>query len=485
MSNINPQSIDGTYPIAGQDNNSQGFRDNFTNTVNNFTFAAAELTDLQQNAVLKASLGSVGQTGTPTNDLNYAFLTHAQLIGTVETKNQISEPGVGGDFEVDWESGHFQLVSIQTTCGMTFANWPSSTNVWSRLRLQITATTLSNLTVSGTYIENLQNIQGAVGNVLTLNTGIYQFDFSSYDAGAHVWIQDVTRNYDEPLSFNSLTVSGNVLAEGLSIFGNTRVGLAGKASGQYHTVVGNITQTTAGGPVYINTTGNISASTINAATYSASGNILATGLSVFGNTRIGSLAIPGAEHTIIGNVSVSGAGTEYFNIAGNILAVQGSFGSINSTGLINTTGNVLAASVTTGALINNGNIIIADPIGAGSFGSNLTVKGTIEFKSQNQSNNASVNTSTKSLTLAPGGDQFVLININGNCSIGYNATITPGHQTTVHVKNSAGALAYVIVPNANTNTGNAFIGLATGITGTFVFTSYGTDDGNVFVTVSR
>lgn len=484
MSNINPQSIDGAYPIAGQDNNSQGFRDNFTNTVNNFTFAAAELTDLQQNALLKAPLGSVGQTGTPTNDMNYTFLTHAQLKGTVETKNQIAEPGVGGDFEVDWESGHFQLVSVQTTAGMTFANWPSSTNVWSRLRLQITATTLSNVTISGTYIENLQNIQGAVGNVLTLNTGIYQFDFSSYDAGAHVWIQDVTRNYDEPLSFNTLTVSGNVLAEGLSVFGNTRVGLAGKPSGQYHTVVGNITQTTAGGPVYINTTGNISASTINAATYSATGNILATGLSVFGNVSIGSLAIPGAGHTIIGNVDVSGAGTEYFNIAGNILAVQGSFGSINSTGFINTTGNVSASTVNAGSL-TSGNITVNDPIGAGSKGRNITVNGTIEYKSQDQSNNASVNTSTKSLTLAPGGDQFVLININGNCSIGYNASITPGHQTTVHVKNSAGALAYVIVPNENNNTGNAFIGLATGITGTFVFTSYGTDAGNVFVTVSR
>jgi hypothetical protein len=406
--------------------------------------------------------------------MNYAFLTHAQLKGTVETKNNIGTISSGSNFEVDWETGHFQTVSITTTAGMTFANWPSSSSVWSRLRLQITATTLSNLTISGTYIENLQNIQGASGNVLTLNTGVYQFDFSSLDAGAHAWIEDALRNYDAAIDFSQLNVTGNVLS---------------------------------------------------------------TGLSVFGNARIGSLATPGAEHTIIGNVSVTGAGTEYFNIAGNILAVQASFGSINSTGLINTTGNVLAASVTTGALINNGNtivglagvsggqfhtvvgnitqtssggavyinttgnvlaasvttgalinngnIIIADPIGAGSFGSNLTVKGTVEFKSQDQSNNASVNTSTKSLTLAPGGDQFLLININGNCSIGYNATITPGHQTTVHVKNSAGALAYVIVPNANTNTGNAFIGLATGITGTFVFTSYGTDDGNVFVTVSR
>ena len=28
-SNINPNNIDTTYPVAGQDNDSQGFRDNF------------------------------------------------------------------------------------------------------------------------------------------------------------------------------------------------------------------------------------------------------------------------------------------------------------------------------------------------------------------------------------------------------------------------------------------------------------------------
>jgi hypothetical protein len=55
----------------------------------------------------------------------------------------------------------------------------------------------------------------------------------------------------------------------------------------------------------------------------------------------------------------------------------------------------------------------------------------------------------------------------------------------VHVKNSAGGLAYVIVPNNNTTTGNAFIGLAAGQVGTFVFTSYNTDEANVMVTVTR
>lgn len=46
-SNINPYNIDHTYPVAGQDNDSQGFRDNFTNTRNNFIQAKAEIEALQ------------------------------------------------------------------------------------------------------------------------------------------------------------------------------------------------------------------------------------------------------------------------------------------------------------------------------------------------------------------------------------------------------------------------------------------------------
>ena len=48
---INPNNIDGAYPVAGQDNNSQGFRDNFTSTKVNFQFAADEITALQNTSV--------------------------------------------------------------------------------------------------------------------------------------------------------------------------------------------------------------------------------------------------------------------------------------------------------------------------------------------------------------------------------------------------------------------------------------------------
>jgi hypothetical protein len=46
---INPTNIDVTYPIAGQDNDTQGFRDNFTNIKNNFITAKTEIDAIQGN----------------------------------------------------------------------------------------------------------------------------------------------------------------------------------------------------------------------------------------------------------------------------------------------------------------------------------------------------------------------------------------------------------------------------------------------------
>ena len=98
--------------------------------------------------------------------------------------------------------------------------------------------------------------------------------------------------------------------------------------------------------------GNIRVSMTTPSTSTATGAFqVIGGVGVRGNLNVGSLATPGALHTIVGNVDVTGAGTEYFNIGGNILAVQASFGSINSTGLINTTGNIICASISAGTYV--------------------------------------------------------------------------------------------------------------------------------------
>ena len=49
---INYTNIDATFPVAGQDNSSQGFRDNFQNIKTNFQYASTEISALQANAVL-------------------------------------------------------------------------------------------------------------------------------------------------------------------------------------------------------------------------------------------------------------------------------------------------------------------------------------------------------------------------------------------------------------------------------------------------
>jgi hypothetical protein len=60
MSQINPNNIDQSFPVPGQDNDSQGFRDNFNQIKVNLGRARDEITELQSKVVLKLALS--GQT---------------------------------------------------------------------------------------------------------------------------------------------------------------------------------------------------------------------------------------------------------------------------------------------------------------------------------------------------------------------------------------------------------------------------------------
>jgi hypothetical protein len=53
-------SISTVYPVAGQDNDTQGFRDNFTNIKNAFTNASKQFTDINNNAVFIDQTNNLG-----------------------------------------------------------------------------------------------------------------------------------------------------------------------------------------------------------------------------------------------------------------------------------------------------------------------------------------------------------------------------------------------------------------------------------------
>jgi hypothetical protein len=188
---------------------------------------------------------------------------------------------------------------------------------------------------------------------------------TNFRVGDDLWLGDINvantmRLMGQQDNTQAFIRFGNTNASSLGVSGSGPLSWGGVLN-----VTGNILGATASfGAInstgFINTSGNVSAAVYTGGIINVTGNILATGLSVFGNTRIGSLAIPGALHTIIGNVDVTGAGTEYFNIGGNILAIQGSFGSINTTGLINTTGNILGTAGILNSLTVNGNITVGN-----------------------------------------------------------------------------------------------------------------------------
>lgn len=192
-SNINPNNIDGAYPVAGQDNDSQGFRDNFTNTKTNFQYAREEITDLQSKAVLKAALSG----GTLNNDMGGSILANAQLQDMSETRVALGT--VSGSQTLNYAAGPYYTVTTGGSISLLFTNFPIAGTV-GRMRLQITvSSTAHTLTLPAAVTVGVSNIQGlnTVTNVLTFNqVGTYEFEFETSTAGSTISVFDLNRNRD-------------------------------------------------------------------------------------------------------------------------------------------------------------------------------------------------------------------------------------------------------------------------------------------------
>ena len=190
-SQINPNDIDGAYPVAGQDNDSQGFRDNFTNTKTNFEYAADEITDLQTNAVLKAAL-----TGTTLdNDMNGSLLynfTAKQVSGTVNAIGTTS-----GVVTLNYENGSYQTLTTSGSVTLGFTNFPAA-GVSATIVLRITVANVAHtLTLPAAVSIGTDNLQGYASNVITFSTtGTYIFEFTTVNGGSAVSIVDFIRNRD-------------------------------------------------------------------------------------------------------------------------------------------------------------------------------------------------------------------------------------------------------------------------------------------------
>lgn len=213
-SQINPNDIDGSYPVAGQDNNSQGFRDNFTNTKTNFTYAAGEITDLQNNVLLKSAL-----TGTTLdNDMNGGLLYGALIQDFSATRVAIGT--VSGSQTVNYASGHYQTLTTSGSVTLAFSNFPTTgTQGWIIVRVTVasTAHTLTLPAAVGTSASasSVLGIQGISSNVITFNeTGTYEFQFHTEDGGTTIYLSELTRPRNRFINPLFLTGSEDLAASG-------------------------------------------------------------------------------------------------------------------------------------------------------------------------------------------------------------------------------------------------------------------------------
>ena len=192
-SNINPNNIDTTYPIAGQDNDSQGFRDNFTNIKTNFQFAETEIDDLQAKVLLKSAL-----TGTALdNDMAGALIENAKIQGFRGTR--VALGGVSGTATIDYAAGHYYTLTTSASVGLNFSNFPSAGNqAWIAVRITVSSTahtlTLPAAVGAGASATNVLGIQGWNTNVITFaETGTYEFEFRTDDGGSSIYISELSR----------------------------------------------------------------------------------------------------------------------------------------------------------------------------------------------------------------------------------------------------------------------------------------------------
>lgn len=160
-SNIDITNINPAFPIAGIDNDSQGFRDNFTNLVMALSVASTEISDLQIS----------------TAKINTSTSFNGNVIQNVVLKqnSQFALNSAPIDGPIDFKAASYQTVAITTNTTFTVANWPS-TGAFATVRMQVTPATSSTMSV---------NFSAGIGTLLKETT--VSLPYTSSSTQSTIW----------------------------------------------------------------------------------------------------------------------------------------------------------------------------------------------------------------------------------------------------------------------------------------------------------
>jgi hypothetical protein len=441
-SQINPNNINGNYPVAGIPNNTQGMRDNFTETRTNFQYAADEITELQNKVVLKQALTG----GTLDNDLNDNVLRRAVLQDIAYTLVNI--PATSGTITLDYSAGSYQQINPTGPCTLAFANFPPAGQVGDIFFGFNVTNVNQTLTLPAAVSQGLFGLEGispgtaGVTNTITFGrVGNFTFELFTPDGGVTFYIVDLGRPRDKffsPIEIANVTPATSTATGALIVDGGVGVGGNLYVGGD---IVGNITVTG------VSVVGNV-----------IGGNIVTAGLaSVVGNVIGGNIVTANGIYgtTLTVNTIGSDDSTEVKFITDvtfdDEVSVNGNLtvtGDVNMAGVL-ATGNVVGSNITTAGLISaTGNMV----------GSNITTAGLISATGNVVGNNLSViNALTVGTVISASSIDTQVLTTN---------RIRSDDSTFVEIEDGARIEGSVETTGSILSSGTAGVGYTTGAGGT-------------------
>jgi hypothetical protein len=167
---INFAAINENFPVAGQDNDTQVFRDNFDTIKTNFREAKTEIEDLQDNTAKTNN----------DNDFNGSIIANATLQNTSLRKKDYGEPITSPTQEVSFIQAMYHIIRIGTpSCSLSFTEFPTDVvdiegvGKVGKATLELygdgTARTITFLTSDSTVIKKSAGFPGTVTVTSTTN----------------------------------------------------------------------------------------------------------------------------------------------------------------------------------------------------------------------------------------------------------------------------------------------------------------------------
>jgi hypothetical protein len=113
---INFAAINENFPVAGQDNDTQVFRDNFDTIKTNFSTAKTEITDLQDN---------VARTDSD-NDFLYNIVGSVTLNDAYLRKKEYGAAIVAGPQDVSFKQAMYHVIKFGADISLSFSEFPTA-----------------------------------------------------------------------------------------------------------------------------------------------------------------------------------------------------------------------------------------------------------------------------------------------------------------------------------------------------------------------